>query len=139
MSKLSISEAAKYVGVSRATMYSHIKKKGLSVEKDENGNQKIDMSELVRVYQDRLKTPEEAANDAGNGIKAIQSQSIQNNAFEVEVLKEKLDLKDQKCVLLQEQIDILKDSLEEQKKFTRLLTDQGGQKGKRSGAPKDRI
>ena len=73
MYKLSISEAAKYVGVSRATMYSHIKKKGLSVEKDENGNQKIDMSELVRVYQDRLKTPEEVANDVGKGKKAIQS------------------------------------------------------------------
>ena len=43
-------------------MHKHIDKKGITVERDEEGkNPKIDVSELMRVYGDTLKSPEEVA------------------------------------------------------------------------------
>ena len=44
-------EAAKLAGVSRRTLYVHIKEKGISVVQDDSdGLEKIDISELERVY-----------------------------------------------------------------------------------------
>ena len=64
MSKVSITQAAKLVGVTRSTMHKHIDKKGITVDRDEEGkNPKIDVSELIRVYGDTLKSPEEVAQE----------------------------------------------------------------------------
>lgn len=48
--RYSVSQAAKIIGTSRQTIYRHIDSKPISVEKDENGNQYIEASELMRVY-----------------------------------------------------------------------------------------
>lgn len=53
--KVSISKAASMVGITRATLYRHIKKKDISVGKDAEGNPKIDVSELIRVYGDQVR------------------------------------------------------------------------------------
>jgi len=51
MPKLSISEAARQVPVSRKTLYqSYINKGKISISKDENGKPYIDLSELIRVF-----------------------------------------------------------------------------------------
>ena len=48
--QVSISKAAEMVGVTRATLYRHIDKKGIRVLKDQNNNPKIEVAELERVY-----------------------------------------------------------------------------------------
>lgn len=58
--KLLISEAAKQVGKSRNVLYRAIESGKLSVEKNSAGQQVIDTSELLRVYGDALRTPEQA-------------------------------------------------------------------------------
>lgn len=50
MTKLNLSEAARAAGITRATLYRHIKKGKLSKESDHEGNPLIDVSELMRVY-----------------------------------------------------------------------------------------
>lgn len=50
MTKLNLSEAARTAGITRATLYRHIKKGKLSKESDHEGNPLIDVSELMRVY-----------------------------------------------------------------------------------------
>ena len=50
MTQVSISKAAKLVGVSRSTFYRHIENKGISVSKNNDDKPVIDVSELVRVY-----------------------------------------------------------------------------------------
>ena len=59
--KVNISEAAKMAGITRATFYRHIEAKGITIEKDTDSNPKVDVSELVRVYGDKLKLAEEGA------------------------------------------------------------------------------
>ena len=61
--KVSISKAASMVGITRATLYRHIKKKDISVHKDEDGNPKIDVSELIRVYGDQVRVSPKAKVD----------------------------------------------------------------------------
>lgn len=61
--KVNISQAAEMAGVTRATLYRHIEKKGISVEKDDDNNPRIDVSELVRVYGDKLRSLEEIEQD----------------------------------------------------------------------------
>ncbi len=51
MAKVTISEAARLANVSRMTLYRRYIRTGvLSVEKDNLGNPKIDISELIRVF-----------------------------------------------------------------------------------------
>lgn len=52
--KYTVNQAAKIVGATRQTIYRHIESKPISVEKDDNGNQLIDASELIRVYGDKV-------------------------------------------------------------------------------------
>ena len=48
--KYTVIQAAKITGKSRQTIYRHIDAKPISVTQDDDGNQLIDASELIRVY-----------------------------------------------------------------------------------------
>ncbi len=48
--RLNISQAARAAGVSRGTLYNHIKKGRLSVEKGDDGRTYVQVAELQRVY-----------------------------------------------------------------------------------------
>ena len=133
MSKVSITQAAKLVGVTRSTMHKHIDKKGITVDRDEEGkNPKIDVSELIRVYGDTLKSPEEVAQETVKRGQAIQDNTLSDTVIQTEVLKEKLAIlekeRDRERSQHIQQIENLKESLsealEQQKKITLLLTDQ---------------
>ena len=63
--QVNISQAAEMVGVTRATFYRHIEKKGISVTKDDDGNPLVDVAELTRVYGHRVK-PLDNKNDTPN-------------------------------------------------------------------------
>ena len=51
----SISKAAEMAGVSRATFYSHIEKNHISLEDAGTNRPKVPLSELVRVYGDKIQ------------------------------------------------------------------------------------
>ena len=52
MPKLNLTQAAKAAGISRASIYNHIKEGKISVEQNKKGERVIDTSELMRVYGD---------------------------------------------------------------------------------------
>ena len=55
MAKISISEAARQVGLSRSALYrSYIKTGRLSVDRDSRGAPEIDTSEILRVFCDQF-------------------------------------------------------------------------------------
>ena len=50
VTRLNISQASRATGVSRGTLYNHIKKGRLSVEKGDDGRTYVQVSELQRVF-----------------------------------------------------------------------------------------
>jgi AcrR family transcriptional regulator len=86
MPHFTIADAARAVGVDRATLYRYIKSGKLSVTRDEKGKRGIDATELSRVF------PE-------------VSQSVASvTAERVDLLQEKLRAAEEKCTLLQQQL-----------------------------------
>lgn len=95
--RVSISKAAEMVGITRATLYRHIEKKGISVEKDDDDNPKIDVSELIRVYGNKVKVANtETENDTDDTLKTVhvkQSNTPTKSSsinVELEVLRERV-------------------------------------------------
>jgi hypothetical protein len=62
MPEMSLSEAARWAGVTRATIHKALKGGRLSGQKDDSGEWRIDPAELERVYQ-----PGKAADTSGGG------------------------------------------------------------------------
>ncbi|MFM9950169.1 MAG: hypothetical protein ACKV1O_19705 [Saprospiraceae bacterium] len=140
--QVSISKAAEMVGVTRATFYRHIEKKGISLIKDDDGNPKVDVSELVRVYKHRVRAPEEGGLNTLDTPKIehpVQRNTPETIQVEIGVLRERINgLETEKQLTenernrereqLLEQIDALKmhlaNSQEQQKRLTLMLTDQ---------------
>ncbi len=135
-SEVSISDAAKMVGVTRATLYEHMKDKKISVIDKDTSRPKINVSELVRVYGDKLK-PLTATNDKSAGKQSGDRDLV--TAAENAALKEKLQMieqeRDRERRLLTSQIDSqqaqienLQESLKKEQdtvgKVTAMLTDQ---------------
>ncbi len=130
--KYSISEASRIVGVTRKTLYKHIKNKPISVDKDENDRPIIDASELVRVYGDRCRFNNEEVNrKTEEGIQPSTKVSI-SDAIEVAVTQKELEMlklqMSSERDTFEEQIDYLRTKLDdansETKKLTALITDQ---------------
>jgi len=95
--QVSISKASEMAGVTRATFYRHIDKKGISVTKDEEGNPKVDVSELIRVYGNKIKTvSDDVSNDTGmitseqHTTQGNKTPVSTNVSAEIELLKEKI-------------------------------------------------
>lgn len=88
--KYSIAESARKVGLTRKTLYKHIEKKPISVEKDENGNPLIDASELIRVYGDKFRPEGEAPKETGQGGIPSTAVSTTQNDVDLAVLQERL-------------------------------------------------
>ena len=142
--KVSISKAADMVGITRATLYRHIDKKGISVENDADDNPKIDVAELIRVYGDRVKpdghSRKEDSNETDDTIQGKQDYTPRSNSdvgVEIEVLRERIDNlqnerqqsreeRERERQLLNEQIEMLRgrliESEQQQKRLTLLLT-----------------
>jgi chromosome segregation ATPase len=140
-SKVSVVEASKMAGVSRATFYRHITEKKISTAQDDKGNTVIDTSELVRVYGNKLRTLEEIEKEEIDQLDEIETTQDNSPALKIQVdmLKERLkDLNEERereRNQLSSQIETLKAQLEraeeqrikseEQKnKLTMMLTDQ---------------
>jgi hypothetical protein len=136
------SKAAELVGVSRRTFYNHITKKNISVTKDDDGNEKIDISELKRVYGPEkilknMQKLEEGGNteNVSKSVKPAQINTEKTVQYNAMLLEEKLkgaqalieQLKSEREQLvddkkrMQEQLD---KALEIGAPIGKLLTDQ---------------
>jgi len=90
------SKAAELAGVSRRTFYNHISKKGISTTVDKDGVEKIDVSELQRIYGQEiilrnLKKLEDALRNTSKSEKSAQQFTQNSVQFEKLLLEEKLN------------------------------------------------
>lgn len=127
--QVSMSDAAKMVGINRSTLYMHIKEKSITVIDSETKRPKIDVSELIRVYGDKLRPLEEIGK---KDTDHKNDNSQQNLGTEIALLRERLKTaeleRDRERSQLSEQIENLQELLKKEQetvgKITALLTDQ---------------
>jgi AcrR family transcriptional regulator len=89
-----ISEAAALVGVTRQTLYRHIKSKGISVETDAEGATIIETSELIRVYGPLSpRDSSETVKSDGERQGQLQGDDTEKRLLQQEIahLRDKLD------------------------------------------------
>lgn len=126
--QVSLSEAAKMVGITRSTLYAHIKEKGISVTDAKTKRPKIDVSELVRVYGDKVTPLDQLAAAKASKIAAKEPDLV----TELAVLRERLKTaeveRERERRQLSEQIENLQELLKKEQevvgKVTAQLTDQ---------------
>lgn len=122
--RYTVNEAAQIVGITRQTIYRHIDSKPISVIKDDNGNQMIEASELMRVYGSDIDfkalSDDKPANVTSNKPQAVTTNhveiptsiddKIQLAKFEMQIenLRQQMEQKD-------EETDYIKKLLEEEK------------------------
>ena len=134
MAKVNISTAAKMVGVDRSTFYRHVAEKGITLEEKNTKRPKVDVSELIRVYGDKVKTPDQIQQQKNNNevSPTTPHNTSTEEQIELHTLREKVkyleSLRESEKRSLEDQIDLLKNLLEteraEKSKATALLTDQ---------------
>ncbi len=158
MSYVSISEAARMVGIkSRSTFYRHLKTKGISISNDDQGQPRINVSELIRVYGSKVKMPEQGGEKLPKDTRPAKHPSqdeTSNDKTQLEVLKERVmhlqsaketgELERRKeRELYQDQISDLRKILTEEqgqnKRLTALISDQSGSERKKEEVREDRI
>lgn len=134
MAKVNISTAAKMVGVDRSTFYRHVAEKGITLEEKNTKRPKVDVSELIRVYGDKVKTPDQIQQQKNNHevSPTTPHNTSTEEQIELHTLREKVkyleSLRESEKRSLEDQIELLKNLLEteraEKSKATALLTDQ---------------
>ena len=62
--RYSVRQASRMVGMSRKTLYAHIKQGKVSAQSNPEGDKVIDHSELLRVYGLQLETPRDTEKDS---------------------------------------------------------------------------
>jgi DNA-binding XRE family transcriptional regulator len=145
--KYTVNQAAKIVGITRQTIYRHIDSKPISIEKDDNGNQLIEASELIRVYGDKAdfsalnkkakKTTKEEGGDVTNVTEKVTTIDdkikIVKLEAEIDKLKELMKKSDEESSYVK---DLLEEEKAERKKANNLLEDLR-QKENREGEWRD--
>lgn len=128
--KVSMSQAAKMVGIQRSTFYRHIEEKGISLIKEEGSHPRVDVSELIRVYGgDKVKMPQKKS-DTKRDTKLSDETKTDGLSSKIKIVELEIELKNQQKteLNLNEQIEYLKDQLDdeksERKKAHAMLTDQ---------------
>lgn len=135
---VSISDAAKMADVSRETFYRHIDDKKISIIDAGTNRPKVDVSELQRVYGDKLKPLEKVV--TGKKKKTANDSIPPELAAENAVLKEKIQMletfADRERRQLNDQIENLQESLKKEQetlsKVTAMLSDQRSEAEKKA-------
>ena len=106
---VSLTEAAKKAGVSRATLYKRHREGKLSFHKNETGQQVIDMAELSRLYTLQVDT-------------LTNRNTSKHDDPTTQLWQIKLEAAQEKIVLLERHINVLQNTLErEQNHIAKLL------------------
>jgi hypothetical protein len=102
--KYSAIQVAKIVGTTRQTVSRHIKSGVLSAEKDEDGNNVVDASEIIRVYQGKANF--DALHDDSGNVTSGNATSVTTKDTTVTdlVAEEKLNTASVKIEMLEEQM-----------------------------------
>lgn len=125
MTYLTVRQAAEQVGVSRQTMFRHIKDGRVSATVDRDGQKQIDVAELLRVFGE-LQSPVAAAKTVSDRSRLThKSETAPGVAYQIELekLRAQLEFKVAELALAKERISELK-SREHQvvEEKNRLLT-----------------
>ena len=105
MALVGISEALKFVEVSKSTLYRDMKTGKVSATKDESGKRVIDTSELMRVYG-KLNNPNETENGTDGNSQSEKMAHVGNS----ENGRDGKDIS-QVVSVLEDQISFLKEQL----------------------------
>ena len=133
-------KAAKLAGVSRRTFYNHIPQKKIRITKDDDGSEKIDISELERIYgketiaKNRKELMEEGPRSV-QGSEVGHPNSQGNVDYPILMLEERVKhLHEQKIQLenhqnrereqFQEEIENLREALKRAQETTLRLEDK---------------
>ena len=101
MAKLTVSGAARAVGLSRQYLYkAYIKTGALSIERDEKGNPLIDVSELIRVFGELKESVVSTFVDRSSQLATPETDIV------VTRLQAQLDAKDELLRRAEEQLRI---------------------------------
>ena len=121
---ITLTEAAKQVGITKSGLMKAIKKGKLSAEKDVHGEWTVDPAELFRVYP-----------KSSDSTKDKNGQVVDGTIIEIKGLKREIDLQREQINSLREQLtksdtdkaDLSK-KMDEQLATFRMLTDQREEK-----------
>lgn len=141
--KYTVIQAAKITGKSRQTIYRHIESKPISVTQDDDGNQLIDASELIRVYGDSLnfdalneKTEENETVTKQPNVTPVEQVVTPSNDTQIELveLNAKVEALKSQLQAKEDENDFIKKLLEEEKAERKaannLLEDHRGRESK---------
>jgi excisionase family DNA binding protein len=122
---LTVRQAAEQVGVSRQTMFRHVKDGRVSATVDRDGQKQIDVAELLRVFG-AIQSPVATAKTVNDRSRLTQkNETAPGLAYQIELekLRAQLELKAAELALAKERISELK-SREHQvvEEKNRLLT-----------------
>ena len=132
MAKVTISEAARLVGVARQNLYKNYINEGkISIERDHLDKPKIDTSELIRVFGEIRMTPENTEKN--------QSVTYEKDSYD-NVIPSSIQAKDEVIATLRSQLDAaadrerkaeereawLRQHLDDAQRQIKLLTHDGG-------------
>lgn len=135
--QVSLSEAAKMVGITRSTLYAHIREKPISVIDVKTKRPKIDVSELVRVYGDKVRPLDQI--QISKTSRDVEKEP--DLMTEVAILRERLKSseleRERERRQLSDQIESLQELLKKEQeivgKVTAQMTDQRSAAEKNSG------
>ena len=117
MARLNITDAADAAGVSRGTIYNHIRKGRLSATVSEDGHKRIDVAELERVYG-TLNRVDVQGDVQLNTLEQASNAELEVLKKEVEMLRRELRKTEERE---REARDQVKELLDVVKSQTRLL------------------
>jgi len=117
MALLPVSKAAELVGLSRKTMYAHVKSGKVSASKGNKGVLLVDTSELIRVFGD-LVLEQDSEGDTTRQLLTSNSDPVLLE--KMEQMARQIELLTEKVVELQKQL-ALPAPKEEKKGFLRWL------------------
>ncbi len=123
MALLTVRQAAQHVGVTRQTMFRHIKQGKVSATVAHDGELRLDTAELLRVYGP-LQSPVESPAVASSRARLPQATADSAATvaqIEVERLKAQLESRSAILVMAQERIAELKERVEEARADNRRL------------------
>ncbi len=106
MPLLTVRQAAQHVGITRQTMFRHIKQGKVSATVAHDGELRVDTAELLRVYG-ALQSPGESPSVASSGKRQTQA-TAETAAHQVEIER----MQDQ-LALAYERLDLAKERIEE--------------------------
>lgn len=110
-----ISEAAAAVGITRATLYKHIDRKGISIGRDSEDNPYIEASELIRIYGDKFQPHRPTKEE--EGAEELKAPSVQEPNAISSILIEHLEKeRERERKQYIERIEELQNTLEHERK-----------------------